>query len=305
MLWGLAVLALVAALAATAGCDRLTRRAAPVPEPPPRDALALIVAEVSRQADRDPYRSEPPHDALGQNVFRATLARLEAFGQAHADVDPDIVQFTRGQALERLGDFVAAIEAYGRAADSPESPLADKARARAEALFPLRSATRTSERIDNLGEYFADLETRQKQLADLEKQRAGTWDASLARRELERLDVEYALALFRNRFVIENGAARALETVRATLERHATSCRIHAHRLMLGRFYLELATDLTLLRPPDRANFDAKLYENLATAARQHLTQVSRADGYEEKIEALAQLRVLEALDRRVRLQQR
>jgi tetratricopeptide (TPR) repeat protein len=298
------LLALLAALAAT-GCAGLARHPAPAPELPPHEALALIGAEVSRQADRDPYRSEPAHDALGQNVFRVTLARLEAFGQAHADVDPDIVQFTRGQALERLGDFVGAIEAYGHAADSPDSPLADKARVRAEALFPLRSATRAAEKMDNLGDYFADLEARQKKLADLEKERAGTWDASLARRELERLDVEYALALFRNRFVIENGAGRALDYVRAMLERHATSCRIYAHRLMLGRFYVELATDLTLLRPPDRTNFDMKLYENLATSARQNLTQAARADGYEEKIEAQAQLRVLEALDRRVRLEQR
>jgi hypothetical protein len=271
------------------------------PPEPPHETLLLVVAEFRRYAETDLYRYETPKDISGQNVFRGLAAKLAYFEQNNPGVQSDVVAFTRGEALLRLADYRGALDAFNRVAAQADSPLAAKARERIEVFVPVREALLPPKEASNMGAYFRDLEARRERLAELEKQRHGSYDAILIRRELERADVEYALALFRNRFVLPDGSKRALDFARSLLDRHANSARVNAHRLQLGQFYAELARDLASLQPPDRAGFQSDLFHQLATAAQKEFLTVSKADGYEEKLEAKAQLDALNAFLRKVR----
>jgi hypothetical protein len=289
----LAMLLLLAACSRTGGPPRRT---------PDYETLLLLQADFLRYAQYDLYRAAPPLDLSGQNVFRATLARLDYFETTNPSVNTDVVDFLRGQASTRLGDYASTVEAFGRVAETSKSPeVAAKAQERLERVWLLREAVQSTEQAGNLGEYFAQLERRRTRLTEIEEQFAGSYDAVLARRELEQADVEYALALFRNRFLVEGSSRRALEFGAEMVERHASSRRAHEHRLMLGRFYLELAEDLASLSPPDRSGFDAEVFYRLAQAAQREFVSVSLADGYDEKLEAEGLLRTLESFTRRVR----
>ena len=293
----LAALLAIVLLGFAAGCARV----GPVREVPPYETLLMILADFRRCADTDLYHYEIPKDISGQNIFRATLERLAYFEQANPGKDGDAVNFARGEAYFRLGDFARAGEAFSRVAAVSNSPLAEKAKERAETTARFRAATQRAPATDQLGPYLRDLELQQKRLEDLEKEFAGRTEETLARRERERVETEYALALFRNRYVLDKGAARALDFLRGMIERHAQSRRLHAHRLMLGRFYFELAQDLVTLAPPDRLGFDMDLFYDLVNNAEEQFVVVSRADGYPEKLEAAGLLRELEAFTRRVR----
>jgi hypothetical protein len=284
-------------LAATGACHRVKV----TPPEPAHETLLLVVAELRRYAETDLYRYDPPRDISGQNVFRALVAKLGYFAQNNPGVQSDVVEFTRGEALLRLADYRGALDAFDRVVAQTDSPLATKARERIEVFVPVRQALLPPREADNMGAYFRALEARRERLAELEKQRHGSYDALLIRRELERADVEYALALFRNRFVLPDGSQRALDCARELLERHANSARAQAHRLLLGQFYAELARDLALLQPPDRSGFQTELFHQLANAAQKEFLAVSKADGYEEKLEAKAQLDALNAFLRKVR----
>ncbi|HPS01307.1 MAG TPA: hypothetical protein PLA90_07180 [Candidatus Sumerlaeota bacterium] len=284
-------------LAAPVACHR----AVVTPPEPPHETLLLVVAEFRRYAETDLYRYETPKDISGQNVFRALAAKLAYFEQNNPGVQSDVVEFTRGEALLRLADYRGALDAFNRVAAQADSPLAAQARERIEVFVPVREALLPPREASNMGAYFNDLEARRERLAELEKQRHGSYDAILIRRELERADTEYALALFRNRFVLPDGSKRALDFARGLLDRHANSARVNAHRLQLGQFYAELARDLASLQPPDRAGFQSDLFHQLATAAQKEFLAVSKADGYEEKLEAKAQLDALNAFLRKVR----
>ena len=290
------------ALALLALCAACSRTTGPPRRTPDYETLLLLQADFLRYARYDVYRAAPPLDLSGQNVFRATLARLDYFESTNPGVNSDIVDFLRGQAAVRLGNYASAIEAFGRVAETSESPeVAAKARERLERVWLLREAVQPTEQPENLGAYFTEIERRRGRLAEIEEQFAGSYDAVLARRELEQADVEYALALFRNRFLVEGSSQRALEFASDMIERHGSSRRVHEHRLMLGRFYLELAQDLAALSPPDRSGFDAEVFYGLAQAAQREFLTVSLADGYDEKLEAEGLLRTLEAFTRRTR----
>jgi len=271
------------------------------PEAPPYETLLTLLADFRRFAGVDLYRYEIPLDMTGQNAFRATLERLDSFQEENPDAYGDVADFTRGEARARLGDFRGAADAFQRVAARSDSTLAATALERAEGLARLNEAVQSEGSADRLADYLRDLERKQQRLDALFDSLGESPDAALARRERERVDVEYALALFRNRYVLEKGAAPALDFAASMLERHAASRLIYAHRLMLGRFHLELAHDLADLTPPDRLGFDAALFFNLIDAARKQFFLVSQADGYAEKPEGAALLDATESLARKVR----
>lgn len=277
----------------------------PVREVPSHETLLLVLADARRYANVDLYRAGTPVDLSGQNVFRATLARLDYFERNNPGVDTDIVNFSRAQAWTRLGDYRKAFDAFAHVSEQAESPLAPKAKERHEKLKRLIEVVSQATSAERLNDYLVQIELKQQALARLREESKGEYDEILILREIEQTDLDLAYALFRNRFVLEDGAARGLDQVGAMLEQHRESSRIHAHRLLLGTFYAELARDLATLRPPDRTGFDSELFHQLADSARKQLLAVSRADGYDEKPEAAAHLQALEALVRTVRKRER
>lgn len=278
------------------GCNRLR----PVREIPAYETLLLVLSDYRRFADTDLYRHGIPKDISGQNIFRATLERLHYFAETNPDTDTDIIDFTRGEAYARLGDFGRAVEHFSKVAGS-ESPLAPKAGERRDILRLFRAALDKPTGVDQLGKYLAMLDQQCKDMEDLAAKFRGTYEGSLARRELERIETERALVTFRNRYVLDRAAPRAIEMLQDMIEKHGESRRIHAHRLLLGRFYFELARDMAILAPPDRLGFDADLFTNLVSNAQEQFAMVSQADGYPEKLEAAGLLREVEAFARNVR----
>jgi len=295
-------LALAASVCVALACGRHHPPPAPAQ---PHETLLLILADFRRVSETDIYRHAIPRDITGQNYLRATLARLDSYERAYPGRDADIVDFVRAQAYARLGEFALAIDAYGRVSDTEESELAARASERIDALIRLRNAAAPSPQGRRLDHYLVDLERRAERLSDFADDATDddpeAFDAVLARREIERVEVERALALFRNRYVVDNGAARAIDLAGELIERHARSHNVQAHRLMLGRFHFELARDMTVLTPPDRLGFDTALCFDLIATARDLFLTVSQADGYDEKLEAAALLDEIEAFARKVR----
>ena len=286
----------VAICALSLACARVSTPA----EIPPYQTLLRIVTDFERYGGVDLYRFETPQDISGQNAFRATLARLESFQQTHPNQDPDIVRFVRGEAWMRLGEFAKAGESFRLVAGDAASSLSAQAARKSDLCLEFQKALRKDRQSSGIEGELAAFEQRIQRLADLEKRLADAYEACLARREREKTETEYALFLFRNSAVIAGGKARAMELCERMIRDHAASRLIQAHRLRLGEFYLETARDMVELTPPDRAAFDLEAFDRLTDAAEQQFLLVSRADGYDEKLEGAALLRQAQFLRRRV-----
>jgi len=301
------VLCLPAAICALSlACARVSTPA----EIPPYQTLLRIVTDFERYGGVDLYRFETPQDISGQNAFRAALARLQSFQETCPGQNEDIARFVRGEAWMRLGEFAKAGESFRLVAGDAASSLSAQAARKSGLCIEFQNALRKDGPSSGIEGELAAFEQRIQRLADLEKRLAGAYEACLARREREKTETEYALFLFRNSAVIARGKQRALELAERMIRDHAPSRLIQAHRLRLGGFYLELARDMVELNPPDRTGFDADAFDRpafdleafnrLTDAAEQQFLLVSRADGYDEKLEGAALLRQTQFLRRRV-----
>ncbi|NQU44167.1 hypothetical protein HQ520_12835 [bacterium] len=279
------------------GCSRAPQ---PVPDEP-YGSLLEIVAEYGRHADTDLYRYGIPLDLAGRNVFRATLARLNSFEKSRPGSQPDVVAFVRAGCYARLSEFEQASRIYQAVSSGPASGLSVRATSLAVEMDALHGATRNRSTGESLGDWLADLERRGRDLSVLEEEWAGSYEALLARKAREQVEVEMALLLFRNRHVLEQGAERSVEHLHGLIDEHAGSRRIFAHRLLLGEFYLTLARDLVLVRSPEGLDFDVSLCLDLAVQAREQFLLVSQADGFEEKPEGQAMLEAAESFLERIR----
>ncbi len=271
------------------------------PPPGTHESLMQLLADFMLYENTDVYSVRPIEDLSGQNAYRAIIQRLNFFRQARPDSETDIVLVTRAKCWARLGAYRNAIEDYSQvAAMGDSSPLSHMARQRAERLLPLREVSLLGNKPKTMADFIENLESRITRLREVETEYQGSYDAILARRDREQQQVELCLGLFRNRFVLRDGAQRAIDMAERMMSEHAISARVEEHRLRLGLFYLEMARDMTSLTPPESPSFDLELYERLSRNAREHISKAAMADGRLEKLEAQAQIRVLDALDQRV-----
>lgn len=279
-----------------AGCSLVKQ---PV-ETSPYENLLIVLADYGRGAQEDLYRHEAPIDLSGQNLFRATIERLDYYERANPGKDAAAVSYARAECYARLGDYGKAVDSMQRVADS-DSTLSAKAREEKQIWAGFIGILTQPVQSDQLGPYFDSLERRQKSLDELATRLGDNYNAVLARVEREKADVEYALALFRNRYVVEDGSKKALDFMNEMIQRHEKSRRIYAHHLMLGQFYYELARDQVELTPPDRTGFDLALFLRIVDAGQKQFVLVSQADGYPEKPEAMALAEAIGAFARQVR----
>ncbi len=275
----------------------------PPPRPvPPFESLLQAVAEFKRYEKSDLYHHPMPKDATGQNAFRATLMRLENYAHENPEQDRDIVLYTQAECLARLGEYASAVDHFMQVEAMPESPLAPKAESRRKIYMRIESALRKPVFASaNLQAELQALQNIRARLGQLAKEWDGKWEHLLARRELEQAERETALFLFRNRYVMERGANRAIDLVTEMIEDHAESRLVYAHRLLLGEFYFTLAKDQALLNPPDRLGFDSELCYLLLEKAHAQFLIVARADGYFEKPEGIALIEAVEAFRQNLR----
>ena len=299
MIHPLRLFPLLLSLFLCAACSR-----APQPQPvTPDDYLLRIVAEFQRFAAVDVYHLGMPRDAANQNAFRSAVERLNAYEAELPNKNTDIVCFTRGEALLRQGAYVKARDNFARSSDAAtSSPLAAKARQRIIRCEQFLDAWQADQKPAELvKDQLGQMESRRDRLAALQEQLATTPDGPLVKRAREQVEMQIAHFLFEQRNVLEHGTRRALDAANDLIRSHENSNRVFAHRLALGSLYYDLAREMEIYQPADNAGFYLKTCLELCAKAREQFTLVSRADGYEEKLEGIARLQDLDAFMRRMR----
>lgn len=264
-------------------------------------SLIEIVAEVESARDADLYRFDPPRDVTGENLFRASLARLDRFEALSPDPElrPAIL-LARATARERMLDFEGAVETYREVA-ATSSALAVKAKERtvfAEEMERLSAPLRESAAPLDL---LAAIDAQRLALVEFRARVGDDPRRCLVECAIERLDVRHREFSWRFRAIVPDGTARFLEAAERTARDHAESRRVLEHLLRLGDAYAELArSQFAAIDPHDHA-FDAARARNLIRAAEQVYAEVAAVDGRIEREEARAALASLEALGQRLR----
>jgi tetratricopeptide (TPR) repeat protein len=274
----------------------------------PHENLLSVVAEVQRFANLDLYRFRAPLDPSGINLFRASLVRLANYEQLFPGRSTDAIAYVRGQIHERLGDHAAAAESFGQAlkmgtAVAPEAAESAAINRRFARLIEI------PRKAETLGEYLKALDEQQAGFLELaDEYSTGSWRAvygALARRQVERADVQRAEALWKHRNLLDDGTARALKAWKETIERHAGSARVEQWRLRMGDCLYEQAREYAQEHDPEGAEFRWEVFERMTSAALSHYRQVERAYGYEERLEAAGKIEAVNAFVGRVRVRSR
>jgi hypothetical protein len=260
----------------------------------PYEDLLEVLAVHAWHLDDDLYRHAVPTDASGRNVFVVTLERLDGWKKRFPTRLPDVVDFARAQAFERVGAWSDAMRAYGQVAAHP-GPLAQPAAAALE-------WTRRCQTADALPEDGATLQD----VIDALDRKLDAWrkvaDAApddphrnLALVEIERLEVRAAMLLVHNRHALQDGEATAERALRALIERHPDSKLLPRHVLRLADFYAAEAEEYADVadRPLD---FDTRTFDGFLDRALDAYQKLATWDGIPEKPIASARFDAMMAL---------
>jgi hypothetical protein len=289
--------AAIVLLAASLSCHR-----APAPiEFLPYESLLQILADFAAHLDDDLYRFGYPLDVAGNNLYRATLQRLDSYEALHPGEFRGVIAVSRAQALERLGDYSAAARAYRDLGPDPGAELAAAAQQNLGYLDELISIVDREQDFSSLPSYLAGLERKRDDLMAMAERFAGAHYEFLARIEAEQADVQRVVLMFRNRYLLPGGLAAPLEEAAALIERHERSRLRERHILLLAEFCFTAARDYVALHDPERLDFDDREFEALIAKAQERCFEVTLIDGAVEKPEARAQLEAIMAYARAIR----
>lgn len=286
---GLIWLCVLAATATTA-CSRADKQL-----PYPHESVLSALAELKIWLRSDPYREEPGRDLEGQNIYRATLARLDSIDELTGAEYDDILAFARAECHERLGDWAAAAGGFKQVAEAGTS-LSEEAAIRLIWVNRFLEAIRQPPSVENLDDYVDYLDAQIVQFEQLRRSGPIFPYDSYIMIELERVLEQKAAFLFMNRVVLPEGAKRGLEVGQQLMKDHAASHRIGEHELTVGGMSEALARDYMRANPPQRHGFDVEAWGNWVDAAREMYAKAAQRDGDAAKPEAQARLRAIEAL---------
>lgn len=267
-------------------------------------SLAEVVATLQDGMDRDLYRFDPPTDLTGENLFRASLARLDRYEDLVSD--PGFlasIRFARARAEERMLNFEEASILYAEVA-AGDSELAERAREFGDFASRMAENHRVKEPQPDGGrpdELLLRLAEQRQLLRELADTLADDPRLCLVRMSLERLDVREREFLWRTRALFPGGSKVALDAARELVEDHVESRRVLEHSLRLADMYAELARAYVAAVDPGGYDFDATYARNLIQFAAQIYAEVAAVDGRPEREEARAALVSMEALSARIR----
>src|SRR5215831_14767270 len=94
----------------------------------PYEDLVEVLATLTWHLRDDLYRFPAPKDPTGRDLFKRALTRLESWEKRFPGRMRDVTPLGRAEALEHLGEYKRAADAYGQVAAMAGSPLAAKAR---------------------------------------------------------------------------------------------------------------------------------------------------------------------------------
>src|SRR5262245_10186457 len=84
----------------------------PVPAPYPHESVLTVIGELKIFLNQDPYRDPPGRDLQGRNIFRVTLERLDNIKPLVGPEYSDVLDYARGECLERLREPRQAAENF-------------------------------------------------------------------------------------------------------------------------------------------------------------------------------------------------
>jgi tetratricopeptide (TPR) repeat protein len=285
----LAAAALVlASLPATPRADDATGATAPYED------LIEVLATLTWHLRDDVYRFAPPKDPTGHDLYKLALTRLESWEKRFPGRMPDVTTFGRAQALERLGEFRHAFDAYAEVAAISDSPLAAKASAGAERARGFADAAAMPEGGGGVEEQLGALRAKLDAWGKLVEQHRDTPYAALALVEEERLERATTRLVVDHRRDLERGDETAEKALRFLIQKHADSKNLPAHVLRLGDLYADQAREYVAQHERPLV-FQEDEFLSRADRALDTYHKVATWDGAREKPEGQARFAGMEA----------
>ncbi|HLK10208.1 MAG TPA: hypothetical protein VKW76_02395 [Candidatus Binatia bacterium] len=259
----------------------------------PYEDLIEVLADLTWHLKDDIYRFPPPRDPTGHDLYHLTLDRLGSWEKRFPGRLRDVTTFARAEALERLGEYAGAADAYRQVA-AMASPLAERARDGAARATDFAAAAALPEDGPDVQARLAALKAKLEAWSKVIERFGGTPYEPLALVEEERLEEETAATIVAHRHLIDDGDATAERSLRFLIEKHAESKNLAAHILRLADLYADLAREYVAQHHRPLA-FDEDDFRQRADRALEMYRKVATWDGSPEKPEGQGQFSAFDA----------
>jgi len=283
------------------GCSFRSAKS-PSPEPQYQTASSIleVVKDFRRLAREDLYRFAVPKDITGDNIFKATLVRLEDYEKKNPGQFSDVVEFTKAMAYERLRDYEQAVAHYRKVAER-EGQLKDETAKNIETLETFLTIIKRPLDAQDPFQYIKALDVKVSDWNALIKKHQGTVYEFLAREEEEQVDRAKVTFVELNRYRMKDGNQLVILGYTQLATKHRQSKNLYRHLLDFGDFYYTLSKEYVLQNDPEGLSFDSGAFDQFAKSALSLYTEVAQVDGIAEKIEAQGKIEALRGLMERTR----
>jgi len=274
---------LLALLLLVTGCS--SRTAAPDPRYAAPGDLLDIVKDFQRLMKEDTYRFPIPKDVTGINIMKATLVWLEDYEKKNPGKFPDIVQYNKAMALERLREYDQAAALYRKVSET-EGRLAAEAAKNVEILDTFMRIRDKPLPVEDPFKYIEGLDEKVAAWNQLIQKHRGTVYEFLARVEEERIDRAKVAFVEANRYRLKEGNQIVILGYSQLVTKHRDSKNIYRYLIDFGDFYDLLAKEYASQYDPEGLGFDFKVFDQFIKSALKLYSEVAQVDGIVEKLEA-------------------
>jgi len=271
-----------------------------IPEYKPYETLLEVIGDFQLHLNDDIYRFPIPKDITGQNLFKATILRIESYRALYPEKFKDIIAFTKALAYEKLRQYKEAIKYYEETV-SYQSELKDIAQEKLEIVREFDNVVNAEGKKDTLNDYIQAMEDKDRELGKLTEKYKTTPYEFLALIEKEQNSADYFQFLKLNRYYIVNGLEKSFEQIKKLIEENKESKNVYKHQLKLADYYFELAKEYVLFNNPEETTFNYDEFFKFIKSAKNIYDSIAYTDGIPEKLEARGKAMAIEAYDREIR----
>ena len=266
----------------------------------PSESILEILADFHRHLNDDTYRFATFKDITGQNIYKATLLRLNNFERLHPNKFGPILAYSRAKAYEKLHDFKAAGASY-RQIVGTGNELEPQAKEGLQVCQDYLTAEAFVPIGGSVAETLVGYDQRLKALEGLIEIHKGTPYENLSREVEEKAAIERVIYLEANRERIQNGTELTIVEYSRIIKRHEESKNVYRHILRLGNFFEKLARQHANRHNPEGLSFSMDEFKSYADSAMGLYAMVASKDGIIEKAEAQGLTNSLRAYMMKVR----
>ena len=259
----------------------------------PYEDLLEVLGDLTWHLRDDVYRFPPPKDPTGHDLYRLALLRLENWEKRYPGRLRDVTGYARGEALERLGEYRKAANAYEQVSGQG-SPLAEQARIARDRAADFAGAADLPEQGPDVEGSLGALRAKLDAWAKVIERWHGTPYEPAALAEEERLEEATSGLVVRNRRVLQDGDLTAEHALRFLIEKHADSRNLPAHIMQLGDLYADMAREYVEQHARPLA-FEEDEFLRRADRALDTYRKVATWDGIREKPEAQGRFTAFDA----------